>query len=86
MERNRRGEEEKERRNKQKQEEEAYLESLQTTERCGGALPALVILHAAVQTTAVVRLIQAACVLETQTLLSEDLQRFTELPGSLKPA
>lgn len=57
-----------------------YLESLQTTECCGGALPALVILHAAVQTTAVVRLIQAVCVLQTHPLLSEDLQRFTELP------
>lgn len=62
-----------------------YLVSLQTAECCGGALPALVILQAAVQTTAVVRLIQSVCVLQTHHSSSEDLQRFTKLPSLLKP-
>lgn len=44
-----------------------YLICLQTTECCGGAPPALVILHAAVQTTAVVRFIQSVCVCSPNT-------------------
>lgn len=49
-------------------EKSAYLESLQTTACCGGALPTLVTLHAAVQTTAVVRLIQTLRLLKNNSL------------------
>lgn len=61
-----------------------YLASLQTAECCEGALPASVILQAAVQTAAVVRLFQALCVFQTRYLSYEDMQRFTELPDLLK--
>lgn len=74
----------KKRRKKETINTSSYLVRLQTTECCGGALPALVILQAAVQTTAVVRLIQSVCVLQTHHLSCEDLQRFTELPRPLK--
>lgn len=47
----------------------AYLQSLQTTACCGGALPTLVTLHAAVQTTAVVRLIQTLPLLKNSSCL-----------------
>lgn len=70
-----------EERKSEKKQKRTYLVCLQTTECCGRALPALVRLHAAVKTTAVVRLIQSVCVLQTHHLLYEDLQRFTELPG-----
>lgn len=52
-----------------KKKEGAYLESLQTTACCGGALPTLVTLHAAVQTTAVVRLIQTLFLLKNNSCI-----------------
>lgn len=54
---------------KKKKKEGAYLESLQTTVCCGGALPTLVTLHAAVQTTAVVRLIQTLFLLKNNSCI-----------------
>lgn len=56
-----------------------YLVSLQSAECCGEALPTLGKLQAAVQTTAVVRLIQSVCVLQTHHSPCEGLQGFTEL-------
>lgn len=53
-----------------KKQKRAYLESLQTTACCGGALPTLVTLHAAVQTTAVVRLIQTLRLLKNNSCIT----------------